>query len=199
MPSLDYKRNRILDASSKLFMAHGFRRISMDEIARSAGVGKGTVYQLFESKQELMSSTIEFVGDRMEQAVKEIMKNEALLPIEKLQLFLKTVSERISSVRSETLKDLEFDLPEALEKIQQTRQQIIIGNLSEMLRQGKQAGVYDSAVDEKLAAHVVIGAADHFTQGNILSQFDCMPEQIFKSILSLILKGCLAPEYRENL
>ena len=199
MPSLEYKRNKILEASSKLFMAFGFRRVSMEEIARNAGVGKGTIYQLFGSKQDLMLSTIDFFGGKMDVIIGEIMTDEVMSPIEKLQLFLKTVSERLSSLRSEALRDLEIDFPEAFEKIQQTRQRIIIGNLTEMLRQGKQFGVYDPQIDEKLAAHVVIGAVDHFTQGNVLALFDCMPEQLFRSILNIILKGCLTPEYRDRL
>ena len=199
MPSLEYRRNRILESSSKLFMTYGLKRVSMEEIARNASVGKGSVYQLFESKQDLMLSTIDFIGNNMNEAVGEIMANEVLSPIDKLRMFLKTLSERLSSVRTETLKDLEIDFPEAFEKIQQTRQRIIIGNLTEMLRQGKQAGVYDSAIDEQLAAHVLIGAADHFTQSDVIALFDRSPEQIFRSILNVILKGCLTPEYRDSL
>ena len=199
MLSLEYKRNRILETSSKLFMTYGFKRVSMEEIARNSGVGKGTVYQLFESKQALMISAIDFVGDSMNEVIGAAIEDETKSPIEKLGMFLKIVSERLSSVRTETLKDLEIDFPEAFEKIQQTRQRIIVGNLAEMLRQGKQAGVYDAAVDEELAAHVLIGAADHFTQGNVLALFDRSPEQIFRSILNVILKGCLTPEYRNSL
>jgi len=199
MPSLEYKRTRILETSVKLFMAHGYRRVSMEEIARNASVGKGTVYQLFSSKQDLMLSTIDYIGEMMSETVGAIMTKEGVSPIEKLRLFLKTLSERLSSVRTETLKDLEIDFPEAFEKIQQTRQRIIIGNLTEMLRQGKQDGVYDPQLDEELAAHVVIGAADHFTQAKVLSQFGYFPEQIFRSILSIILKGCLTAEYRDSI
>ncbi|MBP8640778.1 MAG: TetR/AcrR family transcriptional regulator [Oscillospiraceae bacterium] len=199
MPSLEYKRNRILETSSKLFMAYGFKRVSMEEIARNAGVGKGTVYQLFESKQDLMFTTIEFVGNNMNEAIGSIMANETFSPITKLQMFLKTLSEWLSLVRTETLKDFEINFPEAFEKIQQTRQQIIIGNLIEMLNQGKQAGVYDAAIDAELAAHILIGAANHFTQGNVLSKFNSSPEQIFRSILNIILKGCITPEYRDRL
>lgn len=199
MPSLEYKRTRILETSVKLFMAYGYRRVSMEEIARNASVGKGTVYQLFGSKQDLMLCTIDYIGELMSETVGAIMTDEAISPIEKLQMFLKTVSARLSSVRTDTLKELETDFPEAFEKIQQTRQLIIIGNLTEILRQGKQIGVYDPQIDEELAAHVVIGAADHFTQASVLAQFDALPEQIFRSILSIILKGCLTPEYRDNI
>lgn len=199
MTSLEYKRTRILEASEKLFLTYGYKRVSMEEIAKSAGIGKGTLYQLFSSKQELMLETVEAVGKQMSLAVAAIMADEAISPIEKLRMFLRTVSERLSSVRSETLKELETDFPDAFEKILENRQRIIVGNLTEILRQGKQAGVFDPKLDEKLAAHIVIGAADHFSQASVLSQFGALPEQIFSSILSVILKGCLTPEYRGSI
>ena len=197
MPSLEYKKNRILEVSGKLFMTYGFKRVSMEEIAKNAGVGKGTVYQLFCTKQELMLSTIDFISEQMGGVVGNIMTDEDFSPIEKLQLFLKTVSETLSSLRIEALKDLEIDFPEAFEKIQKNRKDIIFGNLTELLRQGKQDGIYDPQINEALAAHVVIGAIDHITQANVITSFGCMPEQLFQAVLHIILKGCLAPEYRE--
>lgn len=197
MPSLDYKRNRILEISASLFKAHGFRRVSMEEIARNAGVGKGTVYKLFETKQELMLKAIDFIGERVEEAVGNIINVETLSQTDKLKLFMQTVSETISEIRPEMLKDLEIDFPEASEKIQKTRERIIMGNLTELIRRGKQEGIYDPDIDETIAAHVVIGAIDNVTQGKVISSFGLMPDQLFHAILQIILKGCLSPEYRE--
>lgn len=197
MPSLEYKKNRIMEVSASLFMAHGFKRVSMEEIARRAGVGKGTVYQLFTTKQELMLKTIDFIGGRVEGAVGIVLNDETLSPIEKLQMFMKTVSETLSEIHTEALKDMEIDFPEGYEKIQETRQRIILGNLTELIRKGKQEGVYDRSINELLAAHVVIGAIDHVSQGNVITSLGCIPEQLFQAVLHLILKGCLTPEYRE--
>ena len=38
------KRQQILDGARKLFLAEGFDAASMGDIARSAGVSKGTLY-----------------------------------------------------------------------------------------------------------------------------------------------------------
>ena len=51
-------RERILTAASKLFILQGFRKTSVDEIARSAQVAKGTIYTYFPSKTELMIQAI---------------------------------------------------------------------------------------------------------------------------------------------
>lgn len=47
-------RARILRAAVRLFQKHGYRRTSVDEVVRAAGVGKGTVYLHFENKSELL-------------------------------------------------------------------------------------------------------------------------------------------------
>ena len=43
----------IVDAAVKLFSEKGFEQTSMDELARAAGVGKGTIYGYFKTKGEI--------------------------------------------------------------------------------------------------------------------------------------------------
>jgi AcrR family transcriptional regulator len=47
------KRECILLEAAKMFARFGFKKTSIDDIAREAGVGKGTVYLAAESKEEL--------------------------------------------------------------------------------------------------------------------------------------------------
>ena len=46
-------RKAIVDAAIKLFTEKGFEQTSMDELARAAGVGKGTIYGYFKAKEEI--------------------------------------------------------------------------------------------------------------------------------------------------
>src|SRR5216684_3913815 len=50
------KRDRILDAAQSLFVRYGVKRTSIDEVAREAGIAKGTVYLSFKSKAELFAA-----------------------------------------------------------------------------------------------------------------------------------------------
>ncbi|MBV8616502.1 MAG: TetR/AcrR family transcriptional regulator [Acetobacteraceae bacterium] len=52
------KRQLILDAAAILFTAHGYGAVSMDAIARSAGVSKATLYAHFGSKDQLFATII---------------------------------------------------------------------------------------------------------------------------------------------
>ena len=53
------KRRQILDGARKIFMDLGFDGASMNEIARAAGVSKGTLYVYFADKNRLFEAMIE--------------------------------------------------------------------------------------------------------------------------------------------
>lgn len=50
------KRRQILDGARRVFLAAGFDGASMGEIARTAGVSKGTLYVYFDSKEVLFEA-----------------------------------------------------------------------------------------------------------------------------------------------
>jgi AcrR family transcriptional regulator len=50
------KRRQILDGARQVFLAHGFDGASMGEIAKVAGVSKGTLYVYFDSKERLFEA-----------------------------------------------------------------------------------------------------------------------------------------------
>jgi AcrR family transcriptional regulator len=51
-------RRRLIDAAAELFVAQGYRKTSIDEIARRAGIGKGTVYLHFTAKVDLLTAAV---------------------------------------------------------------------------------------------------------------------------------------------
>ena len=53
------KRAAILDAAKRMFTAHGFDGVSMDQIAAEAGVSKLTVYSHFGDKEALFGAAIQ--------------------------------------------------------------------------------------------------------------------------------------------
>jgi AcrR family transcriptional regulator len=52
------KRMRIVQAATDLFIRHGYRKTSVEEVAQRAGVAKGTVYLYFRNKAELLMHAI---------------------------------------------------------------------------------------------------------------------------------------------
>src|SRR3954468_10629927 len=58
-PALDTaKRRQILDGARRVFLAEGFEGASMNDIAKAAGVSKGTLYVYFENKERLFAAIL---------------------------------------------------------------------------------------------------------------------------------------------
>jgi AcrR family transcriptional regulator len=57
-PETDEVGVRILDAALHEYLAHGFRRTSVDDVARRAGTGRATVYRRFATKDELVQAVL---------------------------------------------------------------------------------------------------------------------------------------------
>jgi len=52
------KRCQIVEGARKVFMAQGFDATSMNEIAKTAGVSKGTLYVYFQNKEQLFQAMV---------------------------------------------------------------------------------------------------------------------------------------------
>src|SRR6516225_4743574 len=52
------KRRQIMDGARSVFLSAGFDGASMSDVARVAGVSKGTLYAYFDSKQDLFEAII---------------------------------------------------------------------------------------------------------------------------------------------
>lgn len=50
---------RILDATSRLLARYGYSKTTIDDVAREAGIGKGSVYLHFASKEEIVLSLVD--------------------------------------------------------------------------------------------------------------------------------------------
>jgi AcrR family transcriptional regulator len=69
-------RERILDATERLLATFGYRKMTMEDIAREAGVGRRTIYLHFPGKEEVALSSI----DRVVQRLLARLRQEAALP-----------------------------------------------------------------------------------------------------------------------
>ena len=57
-PSIPFLHETILRHASDLFARNDFARVSIDEVAARSGVGKGSVYRQFGSKEELYANVV---------------------------------------------------------------------------------------------------------------------------------------------
>jgi AcrR family transcriptional regulator len=64
-PSRQVLRDAILDATNDLLGRYGYNKMTVEDIADEVGIGKGTIYLHFPSKEEVVLSTIDRMVDRL--------------------------------------------------------------------------------------------------------------------------------------
>ena len=80
-------RDAILDATDVLLWKFGYRKMTIDDLAREVGIGKGTVYLHFPSKEEIALSHIDRIIERLKKRLWEIA-DSSLPPEQKIKNML---------------------------------------------------------------------------------------------------------------
>lgn len=73
---MENKQDRILDAAFEKFKQFGFLKTTVDEIARQAQVGKGTIYSYFKNKEEILIALVDREFTRGFAIIAEAMDQE---------------------------------------------------------------------------------------------------------------------------
>ena len=55
----------MLDAANNLFVEHGYAEVSVEDIARAAGVTRGLVHHYFGGRQEVYVALVERLGEKL--------------------------------------------------------------------------------------------------------------------------------------
>lgn len=99
----DQKRRGIAAAAMAVFAEGGFEASSVREIAEKAGVGKGTIYEYFNSKEELIAISVQIWMEDMIKEVESIV-GKIQEPEQKLRTYVNTmVDSFLSDDRISTL------------------------------------------------------------------------------------------------
>ena len=70
------KRRQIIDGARTVFLAQGFDAASMNDIARAAGVSKGTLYVYFANKEELFGAIVQQECDAQAEGIFDLDPND---------------------------------------------------------------------------------------------------------------------------
>ena len=70
------RADRILDTARDLLLSWGYRRVTIDELARRAGVGKGTIYLHWRSREEVFHAVSAREAAAMADAIVDAIRND---------------------------------------------------------------------------------------------------------------------------
>ena len=110
-------RDAILDATDRLLMRYGYKKMTIDDLAAEVGIGKGSVYLHFESKEEIALSHIDRIVERIKQnltaiaasdesvtqRICEMLTQRVLLRFDSVQHYTQSLNELLSVIRPRLL------------------------------------------------------------------------------------------------
>lgn len=154
------KRELIIDTACSLFAKNDFHTVSMDEVASRASIAKGTLYNYFESKEDLYFSIIKTKLQTL-LGILRTRSSDQKDPVRDLRTFMNLFSLFL-------LRDPNFFILWKKEDIRMNREvlgdcremeQQMKGLLRDILSRGTQAGSF-RRLDCDAAADTVLGVID---------------------------------------
>jgi AcrR family transcriptional regulator len=154
-------RESILDATDCLLARYGYRKMTVEDIALEAGIGKGTIYLHFSSKEEVVLSHIDRIVERLKARLREIADTETTGAVRLRSMLITRVIFRFDSVQhyTQSLNDLLAALRPALlaQRAQYFDAEAQI--FAAVLRSGRETGEF-SFEDEHGTAHALLQATN---------------------------------------
>jgi len=154
-------REAILDASNRLLIRYGYKKMTMDDVAHEAGIGKGTIYLYFRSKEEVALSC----ADRRTREIQERLReaaNSPAAPAERLhRMLVMRVLTRFDSVQpfARSLDDLFISLRPAFLARREQWHRAEADIFAEVLVEGAALGALQ-ACDAQAAASAMLTATN---------------------------------------
>ncbi|HEU4932263.1 MAG TPA: TetR/AcrR family transcriptional regulator [Pyrinomonadaceae bacterium] len=154
-------KDAILDATDRLLALFGYRKMTVEDIAAEAGIGKGTIYLHFSSKEEVVLSHIDRIVDRLNERLKQIARSDAPAAERLREMLLTRVLFRFDSIQhyTQSLNDLLAALRPGLLRRRAQYFEAEAQIFAEVLADGIRSGEL-SFEDEHATAHALLQATN---------------------------------------
>lgn len=111
-------RNAILDATDRLLAGNGYKKMTIDDLAAEVGIGKGSVYLHFSSKEEIVLSHIDRIIERLKsrldaiagkrtscaQRLREMLIERVVFRFDSVQHYTQSLNDLLSKIRPSLLE-----------------------------------------------------------------------------------------------
>ncbi len=117
------KREQILLTGKELFWKFGFKRVTIEEICKEAGVSKMTYYKFFSNKIEMVKTLMDRVLKESLEKYRKITERDVPYP-EKVVQMIQLKQEQVNTMSSEFFRDyVQSDDPDLINFLNQLTQE----------------------------------------------------------------------------
>lgn len=154
-------KDAILDATDRLLARYGYKKMTVEDISVEVGIGKGTIYLHFTSKEEIVLSHIDRIVERVKERLQELAASDAPAAERLRSMLLTRVLYRFDSIQhyTQSLSDLLAALRPGLMARRALYFEAEAQIFAELLIAGRESGEFDFQ-DEKATARALLQATN---------------------------------------
>lgn len=193
------KRDLIITAAENLFHRYGYSKTSIDDIARDSGLGKGTIYYYFESKEDIFQEVVKINSESFFKILNDMIKAQTDFS-EKFRLAISMpvkIAYEHAPLMIDALKNFPPKYLIRFDEIRNENKLKMISIVESVLQTGAEQNAITCSLPFKKVAKIII---DWFLLGdeNIViknpAKFIKKAEEDYKIITEIILNGILKRE-----
>lgn len=193
-PPISEPRARLLQAARTHFFAHGFRGVSMDDLARELGMSKKTLYALFPSKAALIETVLRDKLSRVREDLEQIpVKSDTPFPLA-IQSLLECVRAHAGEIQPPFLRDIQREHPELFVIVRDERRKLIHEHFARLLKSGRKAGAIRKDIPLDFQIEILISTVDAIVNPARLADSGMTPKTAFQYVIAVFLEGVLVRE-----
>ncbi len=183
----------ILDVAAEVLVGKGYHDTSMDEIAARAGVAKGTLYQHFPRKEDLVLALFERNLTLFEQTVEKTAVS-TLMARAKLERILHYVYQERRGPHAQLLQflyhnlDIRNSLLEKKGRLSDRLEQVA-GQIRAILEEGKAEGSFDPAISTGLMLLTFMRALSLSGHEQLLMGEQLSPQELVSQVGCVFFEG----------
>lgn len=189
---------RIVGAARRHFFTHGFRGVTMDDLAAELGMSKKTLYAHFPKKTVLVEAVLLDKFQEIEENLNRVTSECSTDFAAALHQFLATIHQHMAEIQPPFLRDLQRETPEMFELIERRRRQVVRQYFGKLLGEGRKGGMIRKDVPVNLVLEILLGAAQAIINPTKLAELGITPQTGPTAIITVILEGVLTEKGRSQ-
>jgi AcrR family transcriptional regulator len=187
----DGPRERIVSGARRHFFAHGFRGVTMDELARELGMSKKTLYVSFPGKRDLLHAVIDDKAAAIDADLERITSDRDAPFEERLARLLECFRTHAGEIQPPFVRDVRREAPELFERIERLRADLLERHFGRLLERGRRDGLVRKDIPVKLLIEVLLGVMSSVVNPQKVEELGTTPKVAMLSVLAVFLEGVL--------
>jgi TetR/AcrR family transcriptional regulator, cholesterol catabolism regulator len=193
----DPNRQRIVDAARIHFFNHGFRSVTMDDLAEELGISKKTLYAHFPGKFDLLEAVLADKFASVEAMLKELTRTDGHNFPATLRELLAGTHRELDEIKPPFVRDMRQKAPEVFKLVERRRAALIQRYFGKFFVEGQRAGMVRKDVPAKLMIEILLALVQSIMNPPKMEELGMMPKEGFSGILKIILEGALTAKGRK--